>query len=72
MRRNLAQRYAQIETEARMLAWSGNYRTATAIERALVAKGYQEAAKLFTNRWTHSELERLCGEASRRKAKISA
>jgi hypothetical protein len=67
MRQKLMERYAQIETEARVLAWSGHYEGAEAIEMALLAKGYKEAVELFANRWTKSELDRLCDEARRRR-----
>jgi hypothetical protein len=65
MKRGVAERLAQIETEARKLARSGNYSDANSIEMALVARGYPEAPKLFSNRWTRAELERLCEQAIR-------
>ena len=73
MRRGLTERLAHIETEARKLARSGNYVSASAIEMALLAGGCHEATKLFANRWTQSELNRLCDEATRRRdTKIAA
>jgi hypothetical protein len=56
-------RLAQIETEARKMARSGHYRSSGAIQMALLARGFVEASKLFTNRWTCSELDRLCEQA---------
>lgn len=73
MRRRVKERYAQIETEARVLARSANYRSAAAIEIVLLARGYREAAELFANRWTQSELDRLCDAAIRgRDSKLAA
>ena len=54
------ERSAQIETEARRLARSGIYMGFRAIARRLVEQGYKEAPKLFENRWTQQELNRLC------------
>jgi hypothetical protein len=69
MRQGLVERLAQIETEARRLARSGNYSSAVSIELALLVQGYREASKLFANPWTQSEIERL---ASRRFEPASA
>jgi hypothetical protein len=55
---------AQIETEARKLARSGRYAGAIGIQWALLAHGY-DTRKVFANRWTHSELDRLCDQAIR-------
>jgi hypothetical protein len=65
MRQRMVERLAQIETEARKLARSGNYSNATSIELARLVEGYRAASKLFVNRWTHSEIERLCEQAIR-------
>ena len=56
-------RRARIESEARRLARSGEYRSFRSIYLALVARGFEEAAKVFANRWTCSELDRLCEQA---------
>jgi hypothetical protein len=63
-RQGMVERLAQIETEARTLARSSNYSSATSIE-ALLVQSYREASKLFANPWTHSEIERLCEQAIR-------
>jgi len=60
MHRGMRERLARIETEARTLARSGKFHSATAIEMALLAAGYVEAQKIFANRWTRSEIDRLC------------
>jgi hypothetical protein len=65
MKRGQIERVAQIETEARKMARSGAYHNASSIESVLVEMGYPEARKLFANRWTHSELNRLCDQAIR-------
>jgi hypothetical protein len=54
------ERLAQIETEARKLAHSGTYLGFRSIQNCLVASGYAEASKLFKNRWTQTEIDRLC------------
>jgi hypothetical protein len=54
---------ARIESEARTLARSGNYLSARSIEAALAEKGFLETARVFRNRWTCSELDRLCQQA---------
>jgi hypothetical protein len=63
MKRGTIDRIAQIETEARKMARSGQYRGSGSIQMALLARGFVEASKLFTNRWTCSELDRLCEQA---------
>jgi hypothetical protein len=65
MRRGLQQRLARIETEARTLARSGEHRSFNSIEMILLARGFQEAHKIFANRWSQSELDRLCHQAQR-------
>lgn len=60
MERGKRDRLATIETEARTLARSGKFRSAKAIEMALLARGLLEAQKVFANRWTRSEINRLC------------
>jgi hypothetical protein len=65
MRQGFVERLAQIETEARRLARSGNYSSAISIELALLVQGYREASKLFANPWTQCEIERLCEQAIR-------
>jgi hypothetical protein len=63
MKRGALDRLAQVETEARKMARSGQYRGSGSIQMALLARGFVEASKLFTNRWTCSELDRLCKQA---------
>jgi hypothetical protein len=60
MKAGLRQRLARIETEARALALSGDFGSFTSIERALLTRGFQEARKVFANRWTQAEVDRLC------------
>jgi hypothetical protein len=54
------ERLAQIETEARRMAQSGAYRSFRAIVERLLERGYVEASKVFRNRWTQEEINRLC------------
>ena len=63
MKPDLQERRARIETEARTLARSGKYRSFITIKMMLLARGYSEAHKIFANRWTQSELDRLCRQA---------
>jgi hypothetical protein len=51
------------ETEARKLARSGNYRGFGSIQIVLLTQGFAETSKVFANRWTCSELDRLCEQA---------
>jgi hypothetical protein len=51
---------ARIETVARKLARSGRYEGFSSIEMALLTRGYPQMPKVFANRWTQSELDRLC------------
>ena len=60
MHRGMRERLARIETEARTLARSGRFHSAAAVEMALLARGHVEAQKIFTSRWTRSEIDRLC------------
>jgi hypothetical protein len=62
-KKDLQERVARIETEARRLARSGLYQGFSAIEMALMAQGYRDVAIVFANRWTQSELDRLCDRA---------
>jgi hypothetical protein len=56
-----------------VLARLCNYRGAVAIQMALLAKGYKEAAVLFTTYGPHAESDRLFDEAIRRRdGKIAA
>jgi hypothetical protein len=66
MQRGIRERLARIETEARTLARSGEFGSSRSVELALVAKGYTEAHKIFANRWTRSEIDRLCELAAYR------
>jgi hypothetical protein len=63
MKPDARERLARIETEARTLARSGNYRSFISIKVLLLARGYLEAHKIFANRWTQFELDRLCQHA---------
>ena len=63
MKPDLQERRARVETEARALARSGNYHGFITIKMMLLARGYSEANKIFANRWTQSELDRLCRQA---------
>ena len=63
MKAGLRQRLARIETEARTLARSGNFGGFASIERALLTRGYDEAPRVFSNRWTQYEVDRLCLQA---------
>jgi len=65
MRRGLRQRLACIETEARVLARSGKFQSFSSIEMALLTRGFQEAHKVFANRWSQAEVDRLCQQAQR-------
>jgi hypothetical protein len=65
MKAGLRQRLARIETEARTLARSGNFGGFASIERALLTRGFEEAPRIFANRWTQSEVDRLCYQARR-------
>jgi hypothetical protein len=59
MKRDI-ERLAQTETEARRMARSGLYADFTAIHRRLEERGYIGATKIFKNRWTQAEINRLC------------
>ncbi len=54
---------AYIETKARVLARSGKYSSHREIRRILMEMGYTPARKVFQNRWTQSELDRICRSA---------
>jgi hypothetical protein len=58
---------AEIETEARRLARSGQYQGFGSIQTALKARGFTKAPRVFANRWTCSELDRLCERALRKR-----
>jgi hypothetical protein len=68
MTAGLRERLARIETEARSLARSGDFGSFLSIERAMLTRGFREAPKVFANRWTQSEVDRLCQLARRRAA----
>ena len=65
MVRDFHERVAHIETEARKLARSGQHRSFSSIELALLSRGYREALKVFANRWTQCELDRICEQSVR-------
>jgi len=60
------ERLAQVETEARRLANSGDFQSFRTIRRELIAAGYEEARQIFRNPWTQSEINRLCDLAQPR------
>jgi hypothetical protein len=66
MKRGMRERLAHIETEARVMAQSGKYRSFVTIEMVLLTQGFREARRLFANRWTQAEVDRLCELANRR------
>jgi hypothetical protein len=63
MKPSLREQLARIETQARTLARSGEYYGFKQIETVLIAGGYQEARKIFANRWSRAEVDRLCEQA---------
>ena len=63
MKSSKLDRFAEIETEARKLARSGDYRGFASIQAALLERGFAEASRLSRNRWTCLELDRLCQQA---------
>jgi hypothetical protein len=65
----MRERLALIETEARKLARSGQHLTSDTIRIALLEQGFEEASKVLSNRWTQSELDRLCEQSGSRPAK---
>ena len=54
---------AEIETAARLLARSGKFLNYRGVNSQLAELGYPEAGKLFANRWTQTEIDRICREA---------
>jgi hypothetical protein len=72
MKPDTRERVARIETKARLLARSGNHRGFSSIKTALLVEGYPEADKVFANRWTQFELDRLCQQARYAKAEVGA
>jgi hypothetical protein len=72
MKPDTRERLARIETEARTLARSGNYQSFSPIKSLLLSHGYPEAHKVFANRWTQFELDRLCQQAQHVKGCIAA
>jgi hypothetical protein len=63
MKPSIREQLARIETKARALAQSGEYYTFKQIESVLIARGYQEASKIFANKWSQAEVDRLCDQA---------
>lgn len=59
---------AYIETEARRLARSGRHYGWRSIESELLERGLTGVRKVFANRWTQFELDRLCEKAHARQA----
>ena len=60
------ERLAQIETLSRQMAGSGEFHNSRMIEASLMAQGHAEAVRKLFNRWTRSELDRLCRRAIER------
>jgi hypothetical protein len=60
MKRKIQDQRAEIETQARKLARSGKYHGFEPIETILLAQGFKQVHKVFANRWTRFELDRLC------------
>lgn len=71
MKPDTRERVARIETKARTLARSGNHHSFSSIRNALLAEGHPEALKVFANRWTQHELDRLCQQAQHMKASMT-
>jgi hypothetical protein len=65
-------RIAWLESEARKFALSGHYQGFAAIQAALLERGFAEvvSSTLFQNRWTCSELDRLCERAQRGRISV--
>jgi hypothetical protein len=63
MKSGAQERLARIETKARTLARSGKFPSFISIKILLLARGYSETHKIFANRWTQFELDRLCRQA---------
>jgi len=56
---------ARIETQARAMARSGKYRGHAEIRNVLESSGFELTAKVFDNRWSQTEIDRLCHQARR-------
>jgi hypothetical protein len=66
MKLGLQDRLGRIETAARTLARSGRYLRSDPIEKVLLSQDTNlqlEIRKLFSNKWTRSEIDRLCDRA---------
>ena len=63
MKRYFVDHRALIETRARNLARSGKHWSSASIKAALKSQGFEGVNKLFDNRWTRSELDRICEQA---------
>jgi hypothetical protein len=64
-----AKRRAYVESKARALARSGEYYDFTTIRTALVAEGFDEAVRMFQNRWVQEELNKFCRQAREKNAR---
>jgi hypothetical protein len=71
-KREVKERFDRIETEARKLARSGQHRWSSSIEMALLAQGYRDTPRVFANRWTQYELDRLCELATHARGGAAA
>jgi hypothetical protein len=54
---------ARIETMARSLARSGKYRSYVEIRNLLEVRGFDQTPRVFENRWSQTEIDRLCYQA---------
>jgi hypothetical protein len=66
--RSRAKRRAYVESKSRAMARSGDHQNFTTIRTALVAEGFDEAERLFQNRWVQEELNRFCRQAIEKNA----
>jgi hypothetical protein len=71
MRPGKLDQLARIESEARKLARSGRYRSFGSIQTILLAQGFAEVPRVFANRWTCAELDRLCEQAFYLKTEVA-
>jgi hypothetical protein len=73
LRLGVAEERARIESEARKLARSGEHSRWWSIQLALLAQGrFTQVPRVFANKWTCSELDRLCQQAKARREEHSS
>jgi hypothetical protein len=63
LNRKRADDLARIETQVRSMARSGKYRSHVEIRNALERAGVELTAQIFKNRWSQTEIDRLCDRA---------